>query len=124
MQSKQRGDECAWPETDLWIWFAAFFRDLQEQPKEQQRVNGVEQNVGKMRPSRIQPVHGAIQHVRNPGQRMPIAGVSRDKGPLDSINGDPLPHDLIVEDVVVVIVIEELKAGGLSEHSEGDSCQN
>ena len=51
-------------------------RRLQQRQKEQHGNRRVDRGAGQMVPSGPELVELAIEHVRNPGQRMPVAGIA------------------------------------------------
>ena len=55
----------------------------------------------------VEPIKLAIKHVRDGGERMPIAGMHMGKGPGNSMKGEATLDDGIFVDVGIVIVIEE-----------------
>ncbi len=57
---------------------------------------------------RAQPIHLAIGHVRNPGQRVPVAGVPGDKRPAYAVRRQSPLYVRIVGDVVRIIVADEI----------------
>ena len=56
----------------------------------------------------------AVHHVREPRQRMPIAGVAVGEdgreGPFDARPGQPFLHDGIFRDVIPIVVIDKTVA--------------
>ena len=74
MPGKQRGDNSAAPRR---------VRHFEEQPEQQQSVTDVEHETGQMMARRVCAEDLAIEHVRNPGERMPIAAVDLREGPGD-----------------------------------------
>ena len=59
---------------------------LPQDQEQQDGAGGVQQDIGQVVPAGvIQAVELAIQHVGEPGQRVPVAGMKVRKGP-----GDPL----------------------------------
>jgi hypothetical protein len=75
MQSKQGCNETAPPEGA---------GHLIEDEKQQQTICQVQNHIGQMVHGGIYAVELAIQHVRKPGQWMPIWTVSKAKGPDDT----------------------------------------
>ena len=51
----------------------------------------------------------AIQHVRNPGKRMPITGMEVGERPSNPFPGQTVQNMYILEDIVRVVVIGEIK---------------
>ena len=63
----------------------------------------------------LQAIKLAVEHVREPGERVPVAGVVRSEGPGDSLAGQP-PIDMrVFTDVFVVVEVDELVAGRLAK---------
>jgi hypothetical protein len=73
--------------------------------------------------SRLQPVDLAIEHVREPGQRMPIAGIRPGEGPAHSVPAKAC-HDLwISPDVIRVVEADELKENRRCVDGNNRQCQ-
>src|SRR3569833_2390412 len=60
----------------------------------------------------IKPVKRAIQHVRNPRQRMPIAGVHRPDRPVYATPGKTLQYRWILSDILVIIREDKIVMAG------------
>src|ERR1051326_6306708 len=86
-------------------------RALQKQ-KQQDAVGGVKQRVGEVMSSRVQPIDLHIDHVREPGERMPITGVGALKRPAQPGYAQTFLNDGILTDILRVIIIYE----GVMEH--------
>ena len=63
-----------------------------------------------MVPGRVQTIELAVHHMRDPGQRMPVAGVAALEGPEQAGPGQPGFDVGIIADVVGVIEVNELVA--------------
>jgi hypothetical protein len=60
--------------------------------------------------ARVQPEELHVEHVGEPGERVPVRHVRAEEGPGGSLQGEALAHDLISEDVGVVVAVDELEA--------------
>ena len=78
MPGKQRGDKRGRPQRA---------RQAPEQRQQQNHVGGVKQDVDDVMCAGVETEQFAIQHVRQPGQRMPIAGVAAAERPPQSWTG-------------------------------------
>src|ERR1035441_1192558 len=56
----------------------------------------------------FQPEESAIQHVRQPGQGMPIAGVAAAEGPPHTRPGDARANGRVLRDIIPVVEIDEV----------------
>ena len=65
-------------------------------------------HIDDVRPRRPAPEPLAVQHVRQPGQRMPVAGVERRKGPNHIPPPQPAQDVGILRNVKGVVVIEKI----------------
>ena len=72
----------------------------------------------------IETVKLAIHHVRNPGERMPVAGMDMSERPHDSIPTEPVIYSRILEDVIAVVEIYEFVAERLSEDQPDKRSEN
>ena len=73
----------------------------------------------------IQSVELAIQHVGEPSQRVPVAGMEVRKGPDDSRGGEAAGNLRIIADILVVVVVDELVPNRLAEdqgHGQQQQC--
>ena len=64
-----------------------------------------------------QPEPGAIQHVREPGERMPVARVRGGERPFHAFPGESFFDDFVGGDVVGVIVVDKI----VLQHGPKDS---
>ena len=77
--------------------------------QEQDGVGRVEPDAHQMVPPRPEPEQLGVEHVREPGQRVPVPGVVAE-GPAESFPGEAAGHLRVVEDVRVVVVPDEFVA--------------
>ena len=61
--------------------------------EQEDRRGGVQEHVGQMMAAGLQVIKLAVQHVREPGQRVPVGGVERGDRPGDSLAGQALLDD-------------------------------
>ena len=89
---------------------------LPQDQEEENGAGGVQQDIGQMvSAGMIQPVELAVQHVREPSQRVPVGGMELRKGPCNSLRGETSGHVWIAVYVLVVVTIDELMAERLAE---------
>src|SRR4051812_19426010 len=62
-----------------------------------------------MVPPRIQPKQLAVQHMRKPGEGMPVEGMRIHERPYESPARQTVPHHRIVEVVNVVVVLNKIE---------------
>ncbi len=96
---------------------------LKQDQKKQNRRRRVEQHIRQVMSGRIQPVKLAIQHMRKPGERMPIGRMQMGKGPDDASSRQTARDVRILKDVIAVIKIDELMMNRLAEDHPGDCGQ-
>ena len=95
-----------------------FFHRSPQQYEEQRGVGGVQQHVDEVHRARIQAEQRAVRHVRQPRERMPVAGVVRgeclrDVRPVQTVFDEP-----IFRDVFWVVIVHEAKPADRQEHDE------
>ena len=76
--------------------------------EEPYRHGRVQQHIGEVVPPRCQTVDLAVEHVRDPRQRMPVAVVTATEDPGDSVPGESLTDVRVGIHVHVVINVDEL----------------
>jgi hypothetical protein len=98
---------------------------LLEQAKEQQRVEGVEKKIGGMVSGGVEAVELAIEHVGEPGQRMPVAGVAGGKSPTPALQAETALDHEVLSHIVRVVEVKELAVADLPVGAYGgDREQN
>ena len=75
--------------------------------EDQQRVQRVQQQAGQVVAPGRRPENLAIEHVRDPGQGMPIGRIGARESPSEALPGYPLLHPRIGGDVVGIIVADK-----------------
>ena len=75
-----------------------------EPQEEQHRIRHVKEQVHHVRRGGIDTEKGAIQLVRNPGERMPVAGMRTAERPRDILQCEPSGHVWILGHVIGVVV--------------------
>ena len=119
MQRKERGHQGAAPERA---------RQALEQPEQQQAVDDVQQQTRDVVAAGPEPVNLAVQHVRQPRQRMPIAGVHTRERPLDASQRQASLDARVAADIVRVVKVDEsllcdgpVHAGGYEREQQADN---
>jgi hypothetical protein len=79
----------------------------------------VEQEIGEMMPSRLQSEELHIDHMGDPGQGMPVAGMARGERPQDPLHGKAVLNVPVFGDVIRIIEINEIALRDLPEGHEG-----
>ena len=98
--------------------------------EEHEHVDGVDQDVREVvAPGMLQAFRAedlAVEHVREPGQRMPVVVFQAREGPGDRIPGQALGDVLVVVDVAVVVEIDEAEilVQGRPEGQDGAEQQH
>ena len=82
-------------------------REPQQQRKQQRGVGRVEQHVDEMMRAGIGAEQFAIQHVREPGERMPVRRVETRERPAEAVPRQAGQHGMIFGDVFLVVEIHE-----------------
>ena len=77
-----------------------------------------------MVPAGISAEQLPVKHMRNPGQRMPIASVSRSESPRDTTACESSFDMRVFCDIVHIVVVDEVVASHLPINSEGGKCQS
>lgn len=80
----------------------------------------MKERIHQMLGSGIHSKELAIQHVRQPGDRVVVINVDIDKGPLDAIPGDPISNGLVFEHVIGIIILHEIVVPDGPKEGEGD----
>jgi len=94
-----------------------------QQAEQQEGVGNMEQEIGDVMAAGVEAIKLAIQHVREPGERMPVAGVTGGERPGDGVRMEPVLDGGVQGDVFGVIVIIELEAVSGPVKAEGDERQ-
>jgi hypothetical protein len=91
--------------------------------KEQDGIGKMEQEIGEMVPSRLQPKELHIHHVGNPGQGMPVCGMSGGECPLDALYGEAVLNVPVFCNVPGIIETDEIAVRDLPEGYEGGDSE-
>jgi hypothetical protein len=111
MEGEERGDERSAPDCA---------GHSPQQAEEQERVGDVKEEIGEVMAGGIETIELAIQEVREPGERMPVARVAGGEGPENVFAGQPGVDLGIIRDVLGVIVVVEFETGDWPIQGEGD----
>ena len=109
VDGEDRGHEGAHPQLP---------RQLPQDQQQQACRGGVQGDVGEMMPAGPQLIDLAVEHVRDPGQRMPVRAVEMREGPAHARPGKPCANRGIVVDVHIVINIHPVEGDRLAEDQE------
>src|ERR1035441_7659466 len=82
-------------------------RQALKQSEEQEGVGGVKEQAGDVMAEGLQPVKLAVQHVRQPRQRMPIRSVSARESPPHALPPQSRLHPWIVGEVIRIVESHE-----------------
>jgi hypothetical protein len=80
-----------------------------EDEEKEHGAEGVEKDVAGMVATRGKAKQLAVQRMRKPGQRMPVAGVTDIEGPGQSGRGEAVVDVEIVEEVGRVVVVDKIE---------------
>ena len=91
------------------------------------RRGGVQDDIAEMVPPRPQAVELAVEHVGEPGERMPVGGVRGGEGPGDAVGGQAARDMRVLVDVVAVVEVDEAVPEGLAKdhrHRQQEKAAN
>ncbi len=80
-----------------------------ERQKQERRIGGVQQHVDDVRRAGPQPEELTVQHVRHPGQRVPVARITGLKAPAQSRPGEAAFDVVVDQDVKIVVEVGEVE---------------
>lgn len=83
----------------------------------------MEQDIGEVMTAGVQSVELAVQHVREPGQGMPVMRMAVSEGPADAGQGQTLYNLRIIIHILVVIIIDKPMTERLAEDQKYGDCQ-
>ena len=98
MDSKERSGHCA---------AQAHARSPVKQEKEQDHIQCMQQNVGKVVTGGAQPKHLDVSHVREPSDRVPVGFGGSGKSPGYAGARETLLHLIVIRDVGRVVIADE-----------------
>ena len=110
MPGEQRGNEGAGPNSTGLPRriIRAKAGQPQQQHEKQNRIRRVKQDVLAMRHAWVAAGHLAVRHVRQPGERMPVARVPRRERPFDAGPRQAVLNHGIFGDVIAVVIEREV----------------
>ena len=114
MEGKEGGDEGAAPE--------GAGHSVEEQ-KEKERVGDVEAEAGEMMAGRAQAVELHIQHVGEPGQRVPVGRVAGGESPPEALECQPGLDMEVFRDVIGIVKGDEPAAENGPVGEQGDEAE-
>ena len=76
-----------------------------------------------MMPGGIQPVELAIEHVGDPGQRMPVVGIASGESPGHSSHRQSWRDLRVVIDIGIIVEIEKPVPEGFAKRGQNGPCQ-
>src|SRR5690349_20482577 len=94
MHGKERGYERTAPQGSS---------EPQQNKKQQNAVCGVQQQACQVMHSRVEPVQLNVEHVRHPGERVPVNHVPRRKRPRNAIWSESARDEWILRDVLTIV---------------------
>ena len=74
-----------------------------------------------MMPPRLEPIEPTIQHVRDGGERLPVARAEMSEGPSHIIKSKTADYSGIGIDVRTIVVVYELVMNGFSKRDPDDA---
>jgi hypothetical protein len=95
-----------------------------ENKKQQQRARRVKHHVCQMVRPGVHAEKLHVQHVRKPRQGMPVAGVSRGKGPNYVSTRQTTSYVRVLADVVGIVIAHKVVAEHLCVDNEDHNRQN
>ena len=116
MDRKQRRHKGAGPE---------FSRHLEQEEEQQDGRGGVQRNAGQVVSAGMaKTVDLAIRHVRDPGERVPIGGMTAGEGPREPVGRQTAGDVRVLDDVLIVVIVDERVTRGLAKHARDQNEQN
>src|SRR3954471_5977140 len=94
---------------------------LPEKEEQQDCVEGVDENAGEMMPPRIQTVELAIDHVRDPGEGMPVRRMEMGESPKNAFESQAARDLGVLRHVFEVVVVNEAVIQRLAKHDPGQN---
>ena len=79
-----------------------------QKPKNQHDIRTMEQRIHEQMPARVQAEQLTVDHVRDPGQRMPVRGVKTGERLRDTGQGQAAIYHRVFGDVIGIIEIDKL----------------
>ena len=89
-----------------------------QRQEQDDRGGGVQEHVGQVVATGLQSVEIAVQHVREPGQRVPVERLVRGDCPGDCLTGQAVLDVCVVEDVVIVVEVDDVVADRLAKDDD------
>ena len=84
-----------------------------EDQEQERRVRRVQRRVDEVVRARVEPEELDVEHMREPGDRVPVGHLQRRERPADPSPGQATPHHGVVGHVPVVVEEEEVVTGHL-----------
>ena len=129
MNRKHRRHKCTAPKRTGWrgrspnTAAGAKTRHPPQNQEKQDRRRRVEQDIGQMMAAGAQSVKLAVQHMGNPGQRMPVGGMDVGERPDDPLERQSPGDFRVIIHVIVVVVIDKVVPQRLPENGKRDRRQ-
>ena len=98
MQGEEGSDGRAAPEGS---------RHTREDHEEKQRVRDVKQEVDLMVRARLRTEQLHVQHMREPGERVPVTDAGRSERPTCVIEAESREHTIVLDDVGPIVESDE-----------------
>jgi len=64
----------------------------------------MKQHINQVKSARIHAENPDVQHVGNPGHRMPVCSMAGGKGPIDAGQGNTVFNMVILEKIDIIII--------------------
>src|ERR1700722_20274414 len=94
-----------------------------EEEKCERDIGCMEEEVDEMMGPCVQAKKLAIGLMRNPGERMPVAGVKRRESPWEIRPIQSIFYKGIIRDIVRVVEVDEVIPPGRQKHQQRGKCQ-
>lgn len=92
--------------------------ETEEGDQDEDGVGHVEQDVGEVMAPGIETEHVGIDHVGDPGERVPVEVIVGEESPLEAGSGEAAIDVAVEEDVEIVVEVNEAVGGGAPENEE------
>src|SRR5580700_9821295 len=82
-------------------------RQLAQDQEDENRIEGMQDDVGRMMAGRLEAINLAIERVRQPCQRLPDIAITGTESPAKS-SGQSLVNMRVADNVKVVVIVDEV----------------
>jgi len=97
-----------------------------QRAEQEDRAQPMKQHIGRVEAARIDPEQLGVEHVRQPGDGVPIRHEAGGERPAQVLRREPCRHPCVLVDVAVVVEDHEVEGERLPEdrHDEREQCES